>query len=358
MREVVHSLGLPGPAGPRPESLGFVNLKSNENPNGGRYRHYPEYSPDFLAPLYLSLLDDNDPPPPCLAERSARQNDGHAGTADVVITRGATEALDLVLRTLFAPGQDAVAVTWPSFGFFERLAALHGVTCHRVPLGGERHDRLDLDRLLSLPVKGIYLCDPNNPTSTCLDAGDLGRLLDRFDGFVIIDETYAEFTGRPSHRHRVPSRSGLISVRSMSKALGMAELRLGALFAAPDIAEAVRLVRPPFPVPGPVAEAAAAELTDPMGIVSRITSCVAERDRLAKELAECPGVFNVFADAGFVTVQVADQDAVTAEMENSRIAVLSEPEGWHGHLRISVGSRQDNALLLAALRRSAPRTTL
>ncbi|MFF5973408.1 aminotransferase class I/II-fold pyridoxal phosphate-dependent enzyme [Streptomyces sp. NPDC012769] len=301
------------------------------------------------------MLDEIDPPPPYGTEHAAGREDGRTGAADVVITRGATEALDLVLRVLCEPGRDAVAVSWPSFGFFERLAALHGVTCHRVPLGGERLDRLDVDRLVSLPVKAVYLCDPNNPTSTRLDTGDLERLLDRFDGFVIIDETYAEFSGRPSHRHQVPSRPGLISVRSMSKGLAMAGLRLGALFAAPDVTEAVRLVRPPFPVPRPVAEAAAAELADPATIAARITSCVAERDRLAKELAECPGVLRVFADAGFVTVRVADQDAVMAEMENSRIAVLPAPERWHGHLRISVGTREDNARLLAALRRAGAR---
>ncbi|MEU9343465.1 aminotransferase class I/II-fold pyridoxal phosphate-dependent enzyme [Streptomyces sp. NPDC048278] len=345
MRECIQSLGLPGPSGRRPEESGFVNLRFNENPFGGTYRRYPEHSPDFLAPLYLSALEILDP---AAFPQAA---------ADAVITRGATEALDLVLRALFEPGKDAVAVTWPSFGFFERLATLHDVAQYRVALGGTRYDRLDVDRLLSLPVKGIFLCDPNNPTSTCLHAGDLDCLLARFDGVVIIDETYSEFTGRPSHRHKLGSHPNLLSVRSMSKALGMANLRLGALLGAPAILDAVRKVRLPFPIPSLVTEAATAELARPAELASRVSSCVAERDRLAKTLMECPEVLDIFADAGFVSVRVADRDRVMAKLHDARIAVTPEPEGWHDHLRISVGSPSENAQLLAALQRNAQRTT-
>lgn len=358
MRECIQPMGLPGPSGHRPENSGFINLRFNENPFGGPYRRYPEHSPDFLAPLYLSALEILDPTAfPQTGDTAADGGGRHPSEADAVITRGATEALDLVLRALFEPGKDAVAVTWPSFGFFERLATLHNVAQYRVALGGARYDRLDIDRLLSLPVKGIFLCDPNNPTSTCLDADDLDCLLDRFDGVVIIDETYSEFTARPSHRHRLDSHPGLISVRSMSKALGMANLRLGALLGAPAILDAVRKVRPPFPVPGLVAEAATAELTNPAQLASRIASCVAERDRLAKNLLDCPEVLDVFADAGFISIRIADQDTVTAKLLDAHIAVASEPEGWRNHLRISIGSPSENAQLLAALHRNAQRTT-
>lgn len=347
MRECVQFLGLPGPSGQRPEASGFINLRFNENPFGGQYLRYPEHSPDFLAPLYLSALEILDP----TTEGSVRR----PSAADAVITRGATEALDLVLRALFEPGKDAVAVTWPSFGFFERLATLHNVAHHRVALGGARYDRLDIDRLLSLPVKGIFLCDPNNPTSTCLNAGDLDRLLDRFDGLVIIDETYSEFTARPSHRHKLDAHPNLISVRSMSKALGMANLRLGALFGASAVLDEVRKVRMPFPVPSLVAEAATGELTKPAQLASRIASCVAERDRLAKNLMDCPDVLDVFADAGFISVRIADQDSVLPKLHDARIAVAPEPEGWRDHLRISVGPPSENAQLLAALQRNARR---
>ncbi|MGX9890450.1 aminotransferase class I/II-fold pyridoxal phosphate-dependent enzyme [Streptomyces sp. NPDC002276] len=350
MRECIQTLGLPGPSGDRPEDSGFINLRFNENPFGGQYRRYPEHSPDFLVPLYLSALEIIDPitapqPTDTTTEGSGR----HPSEADAVITRGATEALDLLLRALFEPEKDAVAVTWPSFGFFERLATLHNVAQYRVPLGGARYDRLDIDRLLSLPVKGIFLCDPNNPTSTCLDSDDLDCLLNRFDGVVIIDETYSEFTARPSHRHKLESHPRLVSVRSMSKALGMANLRLGALFGAPAILDAVRKVRPPFPIPNLVTEAAAAELTNPAQLASRIASCMAERDRLAKNLMDCPDVLDVFADAGFISIRIADQDSVTAKLQDAHIAVASEPEGWRNHLRISIGSSSENAQLLSAL---------
>ncbi|WP_427918306.1 aminotransferase class I/II-fold pyridoxal phosphate-dependent enzyme [Streptomyces sp. cg40] len=357
MRERLQSWGLPGPSGQRPEESGFINLQFNENPFGGQYLRYPEHSPDFLAPVYLSALEILDPPTEDSGHHPPNADADAGAGADAVITRGATEALDLALRALFEPGKDAVAVTWPSFGFFERLAALHNVAQYRVPLGGARYDRLDIERLLSLPVKGIFLCDPNNPTSTCLDAGDLDRLLDRFDGVVIIDETYSEFNSRPSHRHKLDAHPNLISVRSMSKALGMANLRLGALLGASAVLDAVRKVRMPFPVPGLVTEAAAAELARPAQLASRIASCVAERDRLAKGLTGCPGVLDVFADAGFISVRITDRDSALARLHDAHIAVAPEPEGWRDHLRISVGSPAENAQLLASLHRNAQRNT-
>ncbi|MEV0743485.1 histidinol-phosphate transaminase [Streptomyces sp. NPDC050549] len=343
-------MGLPGPSGQRPEASGFINLRFNENPFGGQHLRYPEHSPDFLAPVYLSALEILDP--------TTEGGVCRPSETDAVITRGATEALDLVLRALFEPGKDAVAVTWPSFGFFERLATLHNVAQYRVALGGARYDRLDIDRLLSLPVKGIFLCDPNNPTSTCLNADDLDCLLDRFDGIVIIDEAYSEFTARPSHRHKLNAHPNLISVRSMSKALGMANLRLGALFGAPAILGAVRKVRPPFPISSLVTEAATAELAQPAQLASRIASYVAERDRLAKNLMASPEALDVFADAGFISIRVADLDSATAKLQDAHIAVAPEPEGWRNHLRISIGSSSENTRLLATLHRNAQRTTL
>lgn len=189
-RKAVLALGPVGPFSPRPESRGLVNLRFNENR------------------------------PTVWDERN------------LLLTRGAVDALELVLRAFFEPGADAIALTPPTFGFFDRLAALHGVARHRVPLLGPGFQRLDLERLLALPVKGVLLCDPGNPTGTTLHPADVAALLDRFPGLVVIDETYAELAGRPSHRHRVADHPNLVVLRSMSKGFALAGLRLGAIWIA------------------------------------------------------------------------------------------------------------------------------
>ncbi|MFJ2031718.1 aminotransferase class I/II-fold pyridoxal phosphate-dependent enzyme [Streptosporangium sp. NPDC087985] len=349
VREVVRELGPAGPFSPRPESQGLINLRSNENPFGGAYRRYPDDDLDVLVRHYVVALDEVEPPP-----QPGRH--GEWNGENVLMTRGAVDALDLVLRTFFEPGADTVAVTPPNFVFFDRLAATHGIARCPVPLGGERFDRLDVERLVSLPVRGVLLCDPNNPSSTRLDAGDLDRLLARFVGLVVIDETYVEFDARASHRHRVGEHPNLIVLRSLSKGFGMAGLRLGAILADPGVIAAIREVRPPFAVPGPVIERAVDGLADPSVLRRRIESFVEERGRLVDALSRCPRVLQIFGDAGFVTVEVGDLAGVAADLRRARIDVVINPGGWQRRIRISVGSRHENAQLIAALSGEPPAT--
>ncbi|WP_084965726.1 aminotransferase class I/II-fold pyridoxal phosphate-dependent enzyme [Thermoactinospora rubra] len=341
MRETILELPPAGPFSPRPESIGWINLRSNENPFGGPYRRYPDDEDEVLVRRYVEALDAVEPPGPA---------GSWAWTGDtVLITRGAVDALDLVLRAFFEPGADRVAVTPPTFGFFHRLAAVHGIARHAVPLGGDRWDRLDVERLVAAPVRGVLLCDPNNPTSTRLHEGDLLELLARFPGLVIVDETYVELDRRPSHRHLVARHPNLIVLRSMSKGFGLAGLRLGAVLADPAVIAAIRRVRPPFPVPGPVAERAASELADHAALRARVDALVAERDLLAEKLARCPNVRRVFADAGFVTVEAEDPAAMAAALRRGRIDALADPGGWRGRIRVSVGLPHENAHLIAVL---------
>ncbi|MEV4896355.1 hypothetical protein AB0K48_44040 [Nonomuraea sp. NPDC055795] len=154
MRAALGELGTAGPFGPRPESRGLTNLRSNENPHGGPYRQYPDDGVDVLVRHYLAALDAIEPP---------RSPSGRRGTwtwtgENVLVTRGAVDALDLILRTFFEPGVDRVAVTPPNFAFFDRLAKTHAIATGLVPLGGERYDRLDVERLVAAPVKGVLLC--------------------------------------------------------------------------------------------------------------------------------------------------------------------------------------------------------
>ncbi|MFG2640362.1 pyridoxal phosphate-dependent aminotransferase [Streptomyces sp. NPDC048370] len=336
-----------GPFSPRPESRGLVNLRFNENTFAGAHGRYPDHGLRALVSRYTAALDRLEPAP------EPRHSQGHSQGQDpydrVLLTRGAVDALELVLRTFFEPGRDALAVTPPNFGFFDRLATLHGVERYAVPLRGERYDRLDVDALLALPVKGVLLCDPNNPTSTKVAAGELDALLRRFGGLVVVDETYAELAGRPSYRHLIAHHPRLIVLRSLSKGLGMAGLRLGAVFADPVAITALRAAQSPFAVPGPVIDAAMSELSDLSVLRHRIDAFVEERDRLAAALARCPLVQEVHATAGFVTVEVTDTATAAEALLEAGLDAVVEPDGLRRHLRIAVATRQENSRLLAAL---------
>ncbi|GGU93899.1 hypothetical protein GCM10010211_71030 [Streptomyces albospinus] len=251
-RKIVRETPTPREFDRRPEELGLVNLSYDENPFGGPHRQYPPHTPQLPVHRYVQALAAVEPPDPDRPQITW-------GPRNVLLTRGAVDALDLVFKACFEPGQDAVAVTPPNFSVFDGCAALHGIACHQVPLHGDRYDRLDTERLLALPVKGIILCDPNNPTATRVHTGDIEYLLAHFDGLVVIDEAYAEFSGGPSHRHRIGEHPNLVILRTFSKALGIAVLRLGAAMAAPALITALRRVCPPFNTPagGPGGNASA-----------------------------------------------------------------------------------------------------
>ncbi|MFI7534335.1 aminotransferase class I/II-fold pyridoxal phosphate-dependent enzyme [Streptosporangium sp. NPDC049376] len=334
------------PTAPRRERHDLVNLRDNENPFGGPHRHYPDNGNDDLVAAYTRALDVVEPVPDGLTRPRWRW-----GPESVLITRGAADGLDLVFRTFFEPASDAVAVTPPSFALFDELATVYRIARLPVPLRGERLDRLDVERLASLPVKGVILCDPGNPTGTCLDRRDVLALLGSFHGLVVIDEAYVECSGRVSYRHLIPEHPNLVVVRSMSKALGLAALRLGAVFAHPDLLTALRKTRLPYALPGPVAARAVAELSRPTRLRERIAAFTGERDRLAAGLAGCPGVGRVFAEAGFVTVE--GEHALADELWRAGFDTLPEPMGWPGHVRVSVGRPMDNTRLLAVLKGTA-----
>ncbi|PTL75945.1 aminotransferase class I/II-fold pyridoxal phosphate-dependent enzyme [Vitiosangium sp. GDMCC 1.1324] len=328
----------------RSEDRGMVNLRDNENPFGGAQNRYPDNMALGLAVRYVDALD------------VVEQTRSDSGTPEtLILTRGAGDALDLVFRAFFEPGKDAIAITSPTFRLFDELAAVHGLGLHRIALQGDAFDRLDVEALCALPVKGIVLCDPNNPMGTSLHPDDVSRLLSAFKGLVLIDEAYVEYTKRRSYRHVIHSHPNLVVVRSMSKALGMAGLRLGAAFAQAPLIAAMRKVRLPFALPRPVIEQAHAELADAKRLRAQIDAFITERDRFAALLRGCPNIERVYADAGFVTIR-ADA-ALGAHLAHAGFDTVPNPMGWPGYIRISIGTPEINDRVISALTGDVPPST-
>ncbi len=320
----------------RSEERGMVNLRDNENPFGGPQLRYPNNMTHPLAEQYVRALD------------FIEQTSGPTFNPDtVLLTRGASDALDLIFRAFFEPGQDAVAVTPPNFQLFDELATVFKIGMHRVDLSGDDFSRIDVTKLAALPVKGIILCDPNNPVGSSIAADDIFRLLSSFNGLVVIDEAYVEYTRRQSWRHLIESHPNLLVVRSMSKGLGMAGLRLGAVFGREPLIKAMLKVRLPFALPRPVMEEATAELADPVRLRSQIDQFIAERDRFADQLRRYPLIERVFSDAGFITIKTrADLATLLAK---KGFDAVPNPMGWTGYLRISIGMPEVNDAVMQVL---------
>ncbi|KZM73336.1 pyridoxal phosphate-dependent aminotransferase [Nocardia terpenica] len=314
----------------RPESQGQINLAFNENPFAGTIGKYPENRSEELVDRYLDVLRSLD-----------AQSVSGVLADNVFMCRGANDGLDLVLRSL-DPRPDTMAVCPPTFVEFDRHASHQRMTVVRVPLPAA--DRLDVDGICESGADCVLLCNPGNPTGVALSRKDITDLASVFEGPVIVDETYAEFCPDSSVARDIRTFGNLFVVRSLSKAFGLAALRVGAVIAAPPHIDALRRKSLPFLLPTPVVEAAIEALKGPR-IADRLHRMIDARTEFATKLARLPVVTRVHAEAGFITVEVTDQSWATTQLSAANIAVTTGP----GTIRFSIGTPRDNDRAVSAL---------
>ena len=267
---------------------------------------------------------------------------------DMIVTGcGSDDVLDSAIRALAEPG-DRVAVPDPSFAMIPIFARMNGLEPVHVPLRGGT--ALDADAMLATGPRVIYLCSPNNPTGNLLDADAVRRVVREAPGVVIVDEAYAEFAERDALDIARASDRVLVC-RTMSKAFGLAGLRVGYMVGAPALVAEVEKSRGPYKVSALAERVAHAAITEDMAWVrARVEEAVANRERLAGEL-RARGLSPLPSQSNFVLVPIADAAAVGARMRALGVAVRPFPAlaGIGDALRISVGPWDMMATCLAAL---------
>lgn len=264
---------------------------------------------------------------------------------------GSDEAIDLVFRIFCEPDIDnAIAIT-PSYGVYQVAAATNNVELREVPLA--EGYALPSEALLAAAdahTKLLWICSPNNPTGNAFDISRLEQLADAFDGMVIVDEAYVDFSPKGSMLSVLHRHPNLIVLQTFSKAWGMAGLRLGMAFAAPEIAALFGRVKYPYNVNGPT-QAEVMRRID-MGAESAIREICAQRSMLAEALPQVPCVQQVFpSDANFFLVRVNDPDGVYAYLTEHGVIVRNRHRifGCAGCLRLTIGTPEENRRLLQLL---------
>jgi histidinol-phosphate aminotransferase len=213
---------------------GIADLVSNTNPiAGGPLAHYPRAIPIELQARFAAFLATDGGEADIRAE-------------NVMFTEGSSAAIDLLVRTFCEPGRDRVCVCTPTFPLYERAASAAGVDVVPVALGGAQFERLDVDGLVAAAPKLTFVCSPNNPVGTSPVAADLEAVLRSLPGFVIVDEAYVEFAGRPSAVALTTRFPRLVVLRTFSKAWGLAGVRAGAAIGERGVLDTLRLVQPPY----------------------------------------------------------------------------------------------------------------
>jgi histidinol-phosphate aminotransferase len=300
-----------------------------------------------------------DPQPAVLRERLAAIYG--VRTNQVLVGRGSDEAIDLLVRALCRPGQDAVVIAPPVFGMYAVSARLQGAPLVEVPLrDGATGFELDLqavaDAAVSSGAKLVFLCSPANPTGQAIPSADLLALARRLAGrcLLVVDEAYGEYSDQPSLATKIDQQPNLAVLRTLSKAHALAAARIGCLLAAPELVEVLRNCQAPYPLPSPCVQLALAGLSEAALAQTRgrVLTVRAERERLRHELAACAGVVRVYPSQGnYLLVRFADAETAFARLLAAGVVVrdMRASPQLGDALRISIGSPAENDALLAAL---------
>jgi histidinol-phosphate aminotransferase len=331
----------------RTQAPGRVWLNANESPRPSaadptrRLHRYPE------------------PQPQQLRERLA----AHYGVdpAQLMITRGSDEGIDLLVRATCRPGIDAVAIAPPCFGMYAVSARVQGAPLLEVPLRpGAAGFEWDIAGLVAAVEKGarlVFLCSPANPTGQTLPVLELVGLARSLQGraVVVVDEAYAEYSRGPGAIGLLGQFPELVVLRTMSKAHALAGARIGALLGAPALVQLLRNLCAPYPIAAPSAALALRALS-PLALARtarRVAATVRERDWLAPRLRAIPGVRQVHeSDANFLLARFERVREAAQRLAEAGVVVrdMSAMCGLENALRVTVGTRRDNLALLAALR--------
>ena len=271
----------------------------------------------------------------------------------IFLGNGSDEAIDLVIRAFCEPKADNIVTITPSYGMYEVAAETNDVECRKVALD----ERFDLDvaalwAAVDAHTKVIYLCSPNNPSGNSLNREAIYQLLRGFEGLVVVDEAYIDFSSQPSFLAELSQYPNLIVLQTFSKAWGAAAIRLGMAFAAPAIIEVLNKIKYPYNINLLVQNKALELMENEAEMRQEVKAILAERMRMAKLLSEAPFGFEVFpSDANFLLVRVGDADRLYKALVDRGIIVRNRNRvlKCQGCLRITIGLPAENDLLLRAL---------
>ena len=314
-----------------------VFLDANENPYNSPYNRYPD-------PLQLEL--------------KAQLSKVKGVPAECIfLGNGSDEAIDLPYRIFCEPGIDNVVAIEPTYGMYKVCADINNVAYRPVLL--DEHYQTTADRLLSAcddHTKLIWICSPNNPTGNTICREEIVRVIQAFQGLVIVDEAYSDFCHEQSFRSQLAEYPNLIVLNTMSKAWGGAAIRLGMAFASPDIIALYNKVKYPYNVNLLTQRQALEMLKDPFEVDKWVRMLLLERTRMVDAFRMLPCCEEVYpTEANFFLARMTDANTIYDYLVGRGIIVRnrSRVQLCQNCLRVTIGTKGENNELIAALRQMA-----
>ena len=314
--------------------VAHVFLDANENPYNAPFNRYPD---PLQGEVKQRLAKIKGVPEEC-----------------IFLGNGSDEAIDLVYRCFCEPQKDNVVAICPTYGMYEVCADINNVEYRQVML--DEHFQVTAEKLLAATdsnTKVIWICSPNNPTGNNIYREEIMKVIEQFDGLVIVDEAYIDFSSEKTMLQQLASHPNLIVLHTMSTAWGSAAIRLGMAFAQKDIIDIFNKVKYPYNVNLLTQEQAIKRLNDKISVEKWVNMLLLERGRLMQAFAELPICEKVYpTDANFFLAKMTDAQKIYDYLVNKGIIVRNRTRITlcNNCLRVTIGTKDENGELLGALR--------
>jgi len=314
-----------------------VFLDANENAFGSPLEQQYNRYPDPLQYKVKKRLSDIKGVPP----------------RNIFLGNGSDEAIDVLFRSFCNPGVDNVILVPPTYGMYEVSANINDIKINKVPLTEEYQLNLEgIAEAINEHTKMIFICSPNNPTGNSINRDDIETLLANFSGLVVIDEAYINFSRQKTFIQELTEYANLVVLQTLSKAWGLAGLRIGMAFASEEIIEVMNKVKPPYNINEASQELALKALQNVDMVNGWIKEILLQRDKLVLTLKDFDFVLDIYpSDANFILVKTTDPKGIYNFLVNKGIIVRdrSKVDLCEGCLRITVGTPAENDILLQTL---------
>jgi histidinol-phosphate aminotransferase len=310
-----------------------IFLDANENPFGNLNR-YPDPYQHKLKTALCRLKGVNE--------------------ESVFLGNGSDEIIDLAFRIFCNPGTDKAMIFPPTYGMYEVSASVNDVEVIKVPLNNDfQIDTINAGKFFNDSyLKLIFICSPNNPTGNSMNTSSIDFIVQNFNGIVVVDEAYSDFSDKPSFIKIVDRYPNLIVMQTFSKALGLAAARIGIAISNPEVLQYFNRIKPPYNISTINQEVALLKLSEGTDIRNQVEQIKTERERLKAELLKLSMTEKIFpSDANFLLVKVKDANFIYNYLVNNNIIVRNRSSMVNNCLRITVGTIEENNRLIETLKK-------
>lgn len=272
----------------------------------------------------------------------------------IFVGNGSDEIIDHIYRIFCNPGKDKAMFFSPTFGMYQVAAELNEVEIIDIPLTSDFQINIEEAKKYfnDENLKVIVICSPNNPTGNNIHPKDINFILENFKGIIAIDEAYIEFTNQNSYLDKIDHYPNLVIFQTLSKAWGIAGVRVGMAYSNPEIIQLLNKVKHPYNISVLNQKAAIKALSQKEEFEKRRKIIFSEKEKIRKELEKLSIVTKIYpSDANFFLVEFKEANLIFQELLNQKIIVRNQTTKIHNSIRITVGSPEENEKLITVLKK-------